>query len=250
MSLDKEDLILIEKYLEGSISPHEMELFNTKIQNKDFKDELELHQNIAKSLTRVHEKKLKAELKVDLGRIYKANTTSKPFKIRPIFYYWAATLSAILISAFIYFNVKNSARDLFRTYYKPYPVAPMARGELGPMQPSAFERYNNGDFENAVPLFRQLIKEQKNPEDKTLFQLLLGNCLLNINQPNEAIENFDMIIRLGDTVFVQHAQWYKSLALLQMEKKDELQKILEQMKNDDSIYAQRAAGLLNDVNDL
>lgn len=154
----------------------------------------------------------------------------------------------VLIFVAIFFILKKSPeenttrdyRSLGRQYLKAYPLP--SNWNATPSMSNiyaAYMSYSQKDYSEALVNFKYAIVD--NPNDK-LPGFYLGICLLITNKPRESIREFNEIIADSENdSLVNAAKWYKSLALLNLERIDQVKRILSELESDES------ARLLNDL---
>lgn len=238
MPLDDNDITLIEKYIDNALSQGEAELFNSRLKDQTFYDEFKLQEAVAGSLKVVYRKKLKDELKQRLPEI---RNDVVPFRKRQYFY-WAASVAVITVISLIFFFIQrqHSAGSVFVAMYKPYPAAPVTRGQAEVPEHPAFEMYRRGNYQEAATMFNQLISENNPAFNETLLQLLLGNCYLNTDHFDQAAICFKNVMDSRQGILEQHGKWYYALTLLKDNKIDQSVSVFTEIRDSESIYSHRA----------
>lgn len=106
------------------------------------------------------------------------------------------------------------------------PVVSRGEDEVDKWWNSAIESYKNKDFKTSAGLLQKVV-EKGNAEDKHFFYLGLSQ-LYQEGQTQKAIDNLSQI---KDGYYSDASLWYKSLAYLKLDKKEEAKKILGQLLN-------------------
>jgi len=109
-------------------------------------------------------------------------------------------------------------------------------------------------FEKAIEFFEKkeylkslnLLNKVENQNLKINF--LKAICYLKLMKPKKAIKEFDKIIKTMHPSYYDEALYYKSLALLIMNKKEEAKKILNQLKRMFSPYALKSEIIIKKIN--
>jgi tetratricopeptide (TPR) repeat protein len=249
MSLNRDDIELIEKYIDNDLSGEESISFQNRMKDEDFFEELRLQESTAMSIKRLQDLQLKEELRRHLAAQRDLENDGNTVRFSNKRYmYWAAAAIAIVIVSFFVLKQKNEpVGSLYLSYYKPYPMAGNTRGETNPAIHQAFEKYTAGDYREAAVLLQQLLAEKPSTYDHALLELLLGNCYLNLDESQKALASFKKARYGPDQLLKQHAQWYYMLALLKQEKLQEVRVVLKQIVQTRTIYHQQASTLLEQL---
>jgi len=207
---------LIDKYFENSLSPKEQLKFKDLLQNdKEFVKEFAFQKDLKKIISIKQQEDLKSTLQQFENKLQ----NKSPFLIFQKKWLVAASIS-LLIAVGIW-SVKNtffpSTEDLFAENFEPYRniVQPIVRGEsINTIEYRAFVSYENNEYYKAINLFNSV----KNPsKTSTLFYKAMS--YLATNNASEAIEILLPIAtnkNLGDSEidFKEKANWYLALAYL------------------------------------
>ena len=252
MALDIQDILLIEKHLEKDLSPQEQEIFNSRLKNKTFVEELKLYKAAITSIEKVHQNQLKGELKQLLFQSKGVDKSSPFFGKKPTYLAIVATITIIMIGVAILFfqSSKNNTELLFATYYTTYPLTTQTRGEENLSNHPALAKYNNGDYVMAAILLEQVLSKKNTKYKESLLYLLLGNCYLHTNNNEKAIKAFAMVMNSKEEILSEHGRWYYALTLLKMGKIDQLHRVLDKIKRSNSIYSEQATELNKQVGNL
>lgn len=161
-----------------------------------------------------------------------------------IYYAAAASVVILLVSGIYFFRAGDPApTELYAEYFTPYPnvFEPTVRGsEQATKRSLAFQKYEEGDYQQAADLFSELIADEREPG----MLLLLGNANLSLGKTEEAKSNFNEVIKTSVENSVP-AQWYLSLAYLrdgQTSSAKETLRLLTESKNQ---YTKKAEDLLS-----
>jgi hypothetical protein len=74
-----------------------------------------------------------------------------------------------------------------------------------------------------------------------------GMCNYYLKANDQAISNFDKIIKDNADIFYEEAEWYKALTLIQSSKMDEAKKLLNKIANSQHYYQKEAAAKLSEI---
>jgi tetratricopeptide (TPR) repeat protein len=250
MPLSNNDITLIEKYLDDDLSADENDVFNSRIQDTAFTEELKLQQSTANALKHLFEQQLKEELRQQLGTYRQDELDSKKTTSRfnKTYFYWAAAAIAFVIIFILAIRQKSTSDEaLYLTYYKPYHVGNSTRSLPASNNHLAFEKYTEGDFQQAAILLEQLLKDNTQGYNTALLQLLLGNCYLNTGELQKAVASLKSAANSDDPILSQHAKWYSALALLKLGNRSETLRLLQELTSSDSIYQKQAGNLMDEL---
>jgi len=209
MKLSEDDIELIEKYFSESLSEEEYQyLKERELQSTLFTEEKELQSTMIAALRHKQKTLLKERLKEKAETIdfEKRPDRKINWKLMTI----AASISLILLIQAL-FSIYPTYNRLFEDSFASFPAEPIARGELqNDDYYLAMEAYSRGDFRTAVDRFKRL-EEYETGEKLFLYT---GNCFLELNQPELAIQELDKILLSEHVLLKTHARWYLSLAYL------------------------------------
>lgn len=219
MADNRNDMALIEAYLSGELEAEEKKSFEVRLEKEPalMQDFQQQRENLL--LFQVVERQAQ---KAALRELYEQNTT--PVRRLSSWVYVAAAAAVALVAMFFWNQNRNRQvlpQQLAQAYFEPYPLSSSrsatTEGEQTAQQASAF--YQTGKFAEALPLLR--LWEEQDPEKWDL-PLYIGICLYETGNYDEALTEF---ARVPETLSEQ-ARWYQALSYLQLERKEEAQKIL------------------------
>jgi len=237
--MEDEHYQLIEKKIDGALTPEEAIIFEHRLSiDPVFAEEYNLQKQMVASLRQHHKQALKEEFTT----MYRAVKHKKRRKqtVRELTYWTAAAflIASLAVGYFMFFAQPNS-QVLYTTYYEIYPADPVMRGEYEAVYGKVMTLYQQGDFQTAIPLFEQILEEGANGKVK----LLLGNCYLKMGAEKQAITTFKQVTLSGDSIIQQHGYWYLALSNLKYNNRDEALNILKVLSNQSGPYQQKAKAL-------
>lgn len=223
-----ENLDLIDRYFENSLSPKEQKLFNDLLQNNsDFKEEY-LFQKDLKKVIKISQHE---ELKSTLSQIEEKADNNYGFTMIPK--KWMIAASLAIIATLGVWGIKSlfypSNEAIFEEYFQAdrNTVHPVVRGEIiKTIENRAFAAYEAQDYYKAINLFNSV----KNPNDAYILYYK-GLCFLALDKKEEAIT---LLKQVGTSIdsendsinFNEKANWYLALAYL---KKDNIEQAISQL---------------------
>lgn len=162
-------------------------------------------------------------------------------------FYAVAASVLILIAAGVYiFTTQDpNVTELYSQNFTPYPnvFEPTVRGEVTMTERKlAFQKYSEGDYQQAVQLFSALLNEKREPE----IVFLLGNAHLSLGKTEDARNNFNEVIRSSPTL-VGPAQWYLGLTYLKEGKTSAAIETFKVVAAGNSTYSGKADKLLKQL---
>lgn len=204
--MDKD--VLIQKYLQGTLSDAEEQLFHEYIENDpSFADDIPFYEGLNYAFAKADYEQTKAQL----HSFYKEEKRLSWRK-------WsiAATVLVLIgLGSLWYVNTVDSSEKLYAQYFEPYKnvVQPIVRGEaVKTTKEQAFKAYDEGDYKEAIVHIDALLKDT--PE--AILALYKANAQLQLDQTEAAIITLESHIKKTDTIYAE-AQWYLALSYLKLE---------------------------------
>lgn len=108
----------------------------------------------------------------------------------------------------------------------------------------AMDAYKRKNYSEAVRQFETLLKQEPSLAESRFF---CGLSYLELGNPTAAIGHFDFLLRNRDHNYLHQAKWYKSLALIKLNRKKEASAILENVSKENGEFRQKAVELLDDL---
>jgi len=168
-------------------------------------------------------------------------------KVIPLWAKNAMRVAALLIlfagvyQVFLTFGGVNTSK-VYDTYFEAYEAPSLERGgNESPNWKLVVASYRNETYKEALPF---LEKSQGEVPDY-LIAFYTGISLMAVQQPNleQAVQNFNTVLAT-DNDYHQQAEWYKALALLKMEKKEEALILLKRIVAAKNYQHEEAAAIL------
>jgi len=236
---------LIERYLEGSLSPSEQQAFDQRlVQEPAFSEEVALQQQIREGLRATGRARILSQLETVENRMsaYHPPTQVIRFdeRIRQRFYWAAAAAILLLIPVYLLLKSNISQEKLFARYFEPYQTAqPLSQDPLD----RALQQYRDKNYAKALGILKSM-EDQGDVSDSTLFYK--ANVHLQLDQPREAVASLQKIP--ASSTFYDEAQWYLALAYLQNNEPERTRERVSLIaQKPGHPYQQRAADLVKDL---
>ncbi len=233
----------IGDYLNSRLEGEDLKTFQDKLKtDKALQEEVEKHQLIQNALKDKESIDFRKKLMQMDAELKESKTEEKPVKKMP-WRYWkvAATVLILLgLSSLLYFQNQNSqTENLFASYYTPYPMGDLTRGEYqftakDSILKELAQYYNNKNYQKVIGILKDKIKT--NPDDQ--LKLYLGNSYLNVSQENKAIAIFQSIHE--ESQFYSDAQWFLALTHVRNGDKINALSILEKLSTSTNLYTGKA----------
>ncbi len=207
----------IEDFVDGVLEGSELEEFRLELRNnKDLLAEVNLRKQINELLAESDILDLKKEL-----HAAKKRTQSKKIRMllpetkleQPRFWRNSVAIVILLLGiAGVLGNGMVSVDSLYESYYKAPSWSPERSVSSGMSYlQQANLAYVSEDFNQVVNVFESA------PEDvvkSPVFQFYQAASLQSLGKYKEAIPGYNQIIANGDNLFIEEAEWYRSLCYL------------------------------------
>ncbi|MDW3210928.1 MAG: hypothetical protein R8N23_13720 [Reichenbachiella sp.] len=238
-----QDIELIEKYLDNSLSHEERTQLEKRIEQSDeFERQIKYAELAISDIKSEQEKRVKKEL-LEIFEDSKKGIEEKT-KLRK-FSLLAAVISLILCSIFVLDRDSgNIHQTLFMEYYDEYPARPIFR-DLNQKDKlsKAIQAYERGQYQGALPF----LLEQFSRESDHNLAIYIGNCFLAQDDMDEAIKFFKLAEQSPQADIRANAKWYLALSYLKSAKTDDCKKVLTGIIDQKQLYFKEAQELLNKI---
>jgi hypothetical protein len=224
----------IEAYIDEELEGEMLEDFSAEFrENSDLKAEIALRLSVDKSIWENDIMALREKLKrirhdIESKEIKSIVPDTKTYKMQ----WWKAGVAiAILLFAFagLLKNEFGSAGQLYDNYYQSPEWSPQrsVSADVDFLQ-QANLYFTNGEYKKAITLYDQAIKESN---EKFVYHFYKAASLQNLEKYEEAIPEYNRVITQSDNIFIEEAEWYKSLCYIKLgskqKAKDQLLAIIE-----------------------
>lgn len=237
----------IEEFLAGTLEGEELELFQTELkENTDLKAEVALRRNVDYAIGEKEILSLRDQLK-NVQNEVKNKEIKSLIPDTPVEHmnWWRAGVAVVVLLFAIGGIFKNDFRNTDQTYNEFYQQPEWApqrsvNADLGFLQ-QANSYFAGGEYEKALQLYEKAINEN---EEKFVFQFYKAASLQNLERFEEAIPEYSAVIKHGDNMFVEEAEWYRALCYLRTDQKEVAQKHLSAIIDRNGFYAKDAKAVL------
>lgn len=217
--ISESDFDLVEKYLAGQLEGDELKSFKLKLEsNPQFKEQVETQRCLQEGVAHYA---MKQQLEEIHNRIYPPKNNR--------FWGFSVAAAAILLFAVAvwWWQRPEPHLRLFDTYYTAEPglPTPMSADAENYVFYSAMVAYKNAEYPLAIHQFDSLAVAYPR---ETRYQYFLASSYLNSEQVDKAIPILEKLAAKDQDKYQAKAQWYLAMALLQSNRLDELQDLLNQ----------------------
>ena len=123
---------------------------------------------------------------------------------------------------------KEQAAVAFNTYFKRMDISStLGSSDADTLWQAACRQYDALDCAQALPKIDHLL-QRSDFDYRSRALLMKGSCLLEQNQPGDAIQAFKEVRQEAAQLY-QEAKWYTALAFLKQERVEEASKILNEI---------------------
>ena len=220
---------IIEEFIEGKLKGEELEKFNAEyIENTDLKTEVKLRREVNEA---VGEKEI-IQLKEKLLSIHKEAHTKDiksiiPERQKDNFYWWKAGVAVaviiFLISGLFRFNIYDPDQTYANFYNSPEWSHQRSVSTGDSYFAEAGNYFSKGDYIAALQLYDAALQEDNN---QPVFHFYKGASLQNLEKYEEATDHYSNVILHRDNIFIEDAEWYRSLCYIKM---NDIKKAREQL---------------------
>lgn len=233
----------IEDFVDGLLEGADLEEFRLELRdNKDLRAEVNLRKQINALLAENDISALKKELQVA-----KENTKSKKIRMllpentleQPRFWRNSVAIIILLLGiAGVLGNGIVSVDSIYESYYEVPSWSPerSVANDVSYLQ-KANLAYTAGDFNQVIQILGTI---PGNVAQNPVFQFYQAASLQKLGKYKEAIPGYGRIIDNGDNLFIEEAEWYRSLCYLKMGNKWEATQQLLAVINRKGYYADEA----------
>jgi tetratricopeptide (TPR) repeat protein len=240
------DYEYIDRYLHQELSPEEKMAFEQRLQTDvEFAEAYQLYSSIETTMQNNTEGDATAfrESLQPLQKKYFTTESKKKGKLKRLIYIVIAA-AAIFIFVFTLLPIGKPTSKTGEALYAEYAQydkvdATIRGGSVDTIFAAAATLFNEKNYSEAIVFFEK-IKAEK-PE--AMFYAAV--CQLEIKNYTTAINNLDVLIN-GTTAYREKAVWYKALAYLKQNNKQQGKQQLQLIK-ENSPYYEKATALLKQL---
>lgn len=241
----------IERYLHRELTEDELTAFETEMENNpDLVAEVDLLREMEAA---VRESDVIA-LRARLDAINK-DITSEKRKERSFFAKIPGKkLTAVSVAASLFLllavngiiNRSNlsGASGLYEKYYTVYPGAGASRTATADSYNEinkALLQFNEQNYEESLVLLREVLNKDA---DNPVGNFYSGMAYQETGQYEKALGSYQQVIRAGNNLFTDQAEWYSGLCYLQMDDRKNAARQFKRIADSKSFYREKAVAIL------
>lgn len=237
----------IEDFIDGELEGKVLDEFRAEYEkNTDLKAEVSLRVNVNKAIGEKDVISLSGKLREMKKDISKKDTKSIiPDENRNKLHWWRAGVAVAVILFVVSGLFRNDFVSIDKTYdyfYQSPEWSPQrsASSDLSYLY-EANKYYSNGEYLKAIKLYDKAIKEYK---ENAVYHFYKAASLQNMEKFSEAVPEYTKVINNADNIFVEEAEWNKSLCYLKLNNKDLARDLLKGIIKRNGYYASDARAVL------
>ncbi len=233
---------LIEAYLENRLEDSALQEFKDRLKtDSDFSEEVEKHRMLHKAMT--DDEALQFRKKLIRFENSESNTAMRKTGTFKIGWKVAAIIAVIVgLGIFYFYQNTSSTTPRFENYFKPYPLEDTVRGIQNENFKSALDAYDQGKYDTAIPLLKELIAKMPDADELRLY---LGCSYLKMDLTQKALSEFNILTE--NATYGEQAKWYSAMSYLKLNQKDKTIALLEEIIAFNGIYKSDAIDLYENL---
>jgi hypothetical protein len=237
----------IEEFIEGTLEGEKLEDFKTELnENTDLKAEVSLRKNVDKSIGEkdiftLRDKLSATRHEIETKELKSIVPDAKIHKMQ----WWRAGVAIVVILIAVAGLLKNefaSTEQLYERYYQTPAWSPQrtVSSDVSYLQ-EANIHYANGEYQKAIQLYNQALEGSA---EKYVYHFYKGASLQNMQKYDEAVPEYTKVITQGDNIFIEEAEWYRSLCYIKLDSKDKAKEQLLAIIDRKGFYENDAKAVL------
>lgn len=246
----KTNMEIIDKYLNGEMNDQELKRFEHLLSSDvEVQEELELHQAIGDAIMEDDIMSFRDTMQMIYAEDKKVKRQPAGFSRKKLFYA-AATIALLLAIGGIVKQLTQPDYDnhqIFDKFYQPYEVTVTYRSgntETDRMLLNALQKYEDGNYEQALVLFEQLLEKRK---DDMSINLYSGISYIEVAKYQKATQSFQTIITDNNNLFIEQAEWYLAMCYLKTEDNKKAKELLDELIKKESYYKEMAEKIKDEL---
>ena len=203
--------------------------------------ETEFDKDLRKGIAAEHRREWKENLRSLEASLAEPKKTSTRFNFRI-----AASVAVLigLASGFFLFNQNPSSEELYHQYFTPYEnvVEPVVRDQVElSKKAQAFAYYEQGNYEKSIAIFQGLT-----PQDSLTFsvvQFYQANAYMRLNEFETAQKLFEQVVDQNKE-WKEESLWYLALISLKSNDEDTAISYLKKLQQNGTVFKREVKALL------
>lgn len=244
----------IQRYLDGEMSDDELKRFKDDLQkDPELVKELDLHRSIGDIILSKDEERFRKKLD-EAYRAYKiksfnreensVNRKKSKFKVL----YPAIAVTLILLSAVFYIISfgKQSNDAIFKKYLSSYTLEFNSRSgnvknEEDKILHSAINLYEAKNYSEASQQLKTVLNLQPKNTEALFYN---GLCLMYLNEFDNAIHSFEIVLSEPYSYYQSYAKWYLSMCYIKTNDNLTAKNLLKDIAADAGFFSSKAKKVL------
>jgi hypothetical protein len=213
----------IEAFIEGRLEGEQLDEFKTELDfNTDLKAEVSLRKNVDSAVGEIDIMSLRDKLNQTKKEIESTEIKSLvPDSGSEKMHWWkigAAVIVFMMAIGGLLRNEISSSGQLYENYYQSpqWSSQRSVTSDMGYLQ-EANSYYISGEYEKAISLYNEALE---NSSEKYVYHFYKGASFQNLGNYKQAIPEYAEVIEQGDNIFIEEAEWYKSLCYIKLGQKE------------------------------
>lgn len=250
MKESTEDIILIEKYLEGSLEASDKQAFEERLNSDDNLTQLlEEYTTIIAGIKFSARDNMLANFQDIEHELQEEEQNTKVVEMVPkknnVWYYAAASVILLCVAFFLFRPGNEMAPEtLAMAYFEPYPATVGAASRSSEKSEatiaSAMAYYESGEYDQTIDLLEGIGKNDQ------VNNFYLANAYQANEQYDQAAAIYKTLIQEGET-FKEQATWNLALCHLSLNQKNKAVELLSNTSFGVRSYAIKAEKLLKEL---
>jgi tetratricopeptide (TPR) repeat protein len=250
--------ILIEKYLDGTLKGEKLKAFINQLQyDSELQELVALHREVNESIKEEDVIRFRNKLEKVYLQFKRTEINSKESvpgmqvpRMKTILQrrmlLVAAGLALIITLGLLFYELRHreyTSDKLYSMYYKPYVPDIIIRSDTDKADAlcEAILLYDRGSYSEAYDNFLGLVNDDR---ENYMARFYLGLSCMEQNKFEEAIIQFNNILKNCRSTLIYHSQWYGALCYLKTNNTREAKIFLETIISGDTYYREKAENLL------
>lgn len=244
MNLTDNQMDVLDRFLRNEMTVADETMWESMMRDPKVQDEVRNMTHLQQMIQHEGRDRLRAELKTWDEALSQDNIFAKR---RFIDWRWvsAAAVALIFVSIFIIRGFQNESKDLFASYFEPYPniVAPIQKGDdQVNAYDRAFQLYESGTYKEAIDAFKSLSQN----DASVLFYSALS--FMEEGDLERAHAKLDELDKIVQHKYQDASTWYRALLELKSGNEQHAIPLIENIvQNTRNPFHQKAIKLIKEL---
>lgn len=245
----------IDRYLHRELNEEELAAFEAEMENNaDLVTEVNLYQDIDAAVQESDVMTLRARLEsinkdmIDEKRKERSFAAKIPHR-KLIAVSVAASLILLLGISGVLQNNLYSPADLYSEYYSTYPATGISRSGTGTDNEisKALVQFNQKNYGESLSILRTVLDQDAGNPVGNFYS---GMAYQETGQYEKAIDSYQHVIKTGNNLFVDQAEWYSALCYLQNDDRKNAIRQFKRVAKNKTFYSKKALAILRKLKNI